>query len=436
MAVTAAVLTMGLPLLLLLAASAPVRADASTAAVEDGSCLLAKKKVVGKLEHRIGSALLSVSAESHRGWRTQHRALHQALNASEGSLEAYIQEQADSENACSARLAEAKRALDGLLHDVNSLSAQVEAHEEVLETEAQNLQISKDSIDAVEAAHAEEIAACEAQRAEAKADVERYTAELEELRQIADPEVRYEHVAHETPAPPALTQELSKESCLQFKGFMQQHPGRARRQPRKALSLVTAGVPRAAKQEPIINDTLDEPPLEDDLPLLDGDQPSEAAEELSCDEQREELQTVFTETWSLVKELKEDALKRYEDETCFEEAEAKKAANLVPQVAAREQAAGRIETSEAALAQLEPILELVKNQVEELERHISEVLTPECAEVAQLSETLKDVRELILSLERCPGRNDFVLEIPEEAPAEETASAEPALSEDLIMDMQ
>jgi hypothetical protein len=124
------------------------------------------------------------------------------------------------------------------------------------------------------------------------------------------------------------------------------------------------------------------------------------------------LQRIFTKAYNAVKDLKKDAKERSVDETCQETADAKKASLLVPLVAQREQAAGRIEYSEAALAALEPVLKQVASRVDKLQAHIDSSLTPECEEASEVSKYLQDVRDLIISLQNCPGRNDFKLKIP------------------------
>merc|ERR1719240_420449 len=97
--------------------------------------------------------------------------------------------------------------------------------------------------------------------------------------------------------------------------------------------------------------------------------------ELNCNQQRNKLQRIFTKAYNAVKDLKKDAKDRSEDNTCQETADAKKASLLVPLVAQREQATGRIQYSEEAIAALEPVLKLVKSRVDKLQLHIDGKLT-------------------------------------------------------------
>merc|ERR1719387_2078611 len=138
----------------------------------------------------------------------------------------------------------------------------------------------------------------------------------------------------------------------------------------------------------------------------------------NCDEQREELQKAFEKAYKEIRILKEDAKERSVDRTCYTTAETKKTAELVPLVSQRDVAIEKIEVASQAIAALEPVLNLVKSKEEKLRTHISETLTPECTEAGEASKVLVRVRELIISLEECPGRNDFKLKIPakEEAP--------------------
>merc|ERR1719420_331314 len=144
----------------------------------------------------------------------------------------------------------------------------------------------------------------------------------------------------------------------------------------------------------------------------------------NCDQQREELQKAFEKAYKEIRILKEDAKERSVDRICYTTAETKKTAELVPLVSQRDIAIEKIEVASQAIAALEPVLNLVKSKAEKLRTHISETLTPECTEAGEASKLLVRVRELIISLEECPGRNDFKLKIP---PIEEpTESPEPA----------
>merc|ERR1719161_1211130 len=141
-----------------------------------------------------------------------------------------------------------------------------------------------------------------------------------------------------------------------------------------------------------------------------GDDPKVG--ERSCDEQREELQEAFKKAYIATRELKKEARERSVDQTCIEMAETKRTTELTPLVSVRESTVEKISVASQAIAALEPVLALVKDKVEKLETHIKKTLTPECETAGEASKMLIKVRELIISMEKCPGRNDFKLKVP------------------------
>merc|ERR1719393_1035940 len=91
------------------------------------------------------------------------------------------------------------------------------------------------------------------------------------------------------------------------------------------------------------------------------------ADPKACDEQRTELQKAFTKAYEDVSDLLADAKDRSIDKSCYEDAEAKKTAALVPLVAQREQAAARIEQADDAIASLDPVAATIKGRAARME---------------------------------------------------------------------
>jgi len=323
---------------------------------KEGTCLLSQKSML--------ATTLGMQAKVHRNWRNQHAMQRKALQEKEDILDKFISKQKAAGTACSARLMESKRALDGLLADVKKLSTQVDGHEAVLETENDNLNITKLTIASVESAYDDAVAECEKQKKEALEDLKQYTAELKELTEIANPKARYAEAKLGLLEMGAFT----RERCVAFLQFAQRHKGR-------------------------------------------GFQPTKV-EPRACDEQREELQKAFTKAYKDIADLMKDAKERSVDKTCFEDAAAEKTSKLVPLTAQREQCVERITAATDAISALTPVLDTTKTRTERLQEHIDEALVPECFEASEVSETLMKVRELILLVEECPGRDDFTLKIP------------------------
>merc|ERR1719235_1530015 len=346
---------------------------------KEGTCLLNMRRSVAKIED------LPTQPEVHRQWREKHAIQMQQLQKAEGVLDDFIKAQAAAGTACSARLMEAKRALDSLTSEAKSLSNQVNSHEEVLETESENLNITKASILAVELEYTEDVKECNRLKAEALKDMKQYAAELKELREIANPKAKYTHkesVDIPTPSPKAKLGllelgEFTQETCLAFVHFMNRRS--------HSLGDGDAAVRKTAK---IAN-------------------PKQA-----CEQQRDELQKEFTKAWKDITDLMKDAKERAEDTSCYEDATGKKTAALVPLAAAREVATARIEHANDAIAALEPVVTMLKDRIAKLIDHIDEKLTPECMEAGEVSKILANIRELIVMVEECPGQGNFRLQIP------------------------
>merc|ERR1719428_94911 len=98
----------------------------------------------------------------------------------------------------------------------------------------------------------------------------------------------------------------------------------------------------------------------------------------------------------------------------------KKMVELTPLTMQREKTSTKIEEASQAISNLEPVLDTAKERAKMMEKHIETVLKPECADVAEVSNMLKSIRDLIVSVEKCPGRKKFHLKIPETSKAVST----------------
>jgi hypothetical protein len=362
----------------------------------NGSCLIQKF-------NRATTLTTKTILNQHHEWRIHHMSLVGVVNQSKTLLDRFIDEQAASKSACSSRLLESKRVLDGLLKDVSTLNSQVVSKEEIMETETQNLKMSEMSIEAVKTMYKEMIERCRQLRKEAIEDYKKYRAELIELIQIAKPSLRYDHavkvVSSDTntsvkqmerlqkrtfvkgSAASLLQEDFDKQMCLAFVRF-------------------------ANKHNESVNDLVSEK---------------------GCDEQREELKKAFKKAYVDVTKLKKEARDRAMSVECFESAHVTMSAELVPLISQRDATVEKITIASEAIVALTPVMKLVKDKSEKLKIHIAETLTPECEEAGEASKLLVQVRKLILSLEKCPGRNDFKLEIPSK---EEIAKAIKAMEEE------
>lgn len=433
-------------------------------------------------------------------WQARHNRLMQDADRTNAVLDDFIDAQQNSTDACSSLL-ESKQGLDGLMHDLKSVTSQVDSHHKISETAEENLKVTNLSIQAVEEAYRKKMKTCKKEREEAIADFIQYDAELQELEQIAKPSPQYNVTmkSSEMPAPVAsllLKASWTEETCFAFVSFAHRHlkkqhesefqyafqvpactgpaecmgkdKATCKRMQRQegtcewkgAESPQLVKVPKSAQvHEPVVvetdaTDDLDatavDPggnakvtvnadgvfPFSFEQPIFDEERGKiekhvglyrekqlgakfQNIPTLSCDQQRNTLQNIFTKAYFTVQNLKQGAQDRSEDNTCFNTAQGEKAAKLVPLVAQRDQAAARTDSSQV-LSALTPEVNLVKQRTDALQIQIAKILTPECIEVEVVSRYLQQVRDLIVSLEECPGRNNFKLNDPiEDVPKHE-----------------
>merc|ERR1719420_78345 len=100
----------------------------------------------------------------------EHQRLQRVANETNGALDVFIRAQNSSNDACSSRLMESKRVLDGLLKDLKAIEEQVDSHEELLQTETENLNITHNAIEATESMYETEMQKCADEKDEAQKD--------------------------------------------------------------------------------------------------------------------------------------------------------------------------------------------------------------------------------------------------------------------------
>merc|ERR1719213_174536 len=64
---------------------------------------------------------------------------------------------------------------------------------------------------------------------------------------------------------------------------------------------------------------------------------------------------------------------------------------------------------------LEPVIEETQESIDTLRKYIKE-MEEECKTDEDLSEHLEKIQDLITDLKECPGKNDFILDIPDWTP--------------------
>jgi len=390
-------------------------------------------------------------------------------------LSKFIQAQQESNEACHAKELEAKRTLDGIASKVLMLSDEVEGQEAVVEAQAQMVKdmLSRGarSAESKKAEHHE----CNVQYNETWDELQRYRNEIIELHNIANPKLRSRiahggldhHINYTTEAEDHADnvrnyfygeyQTDEWESNVNVSAVRQEHKdfafddrydynthgqyaqhghhgprrygaghteGRyARGGGRYALLEVDANTTETDDQGKL-DPELKKPPtfvsVETCQHLKDffsREEPkyitTEHFGQLDCDAQREALQKTFSEAYLNLITLVETGEEAAEQEkaNCYGIAYDKDDNNQMGYQYKINKASAWIQAAKDTLTTILPILENAKKEFEMLENHIDE-LKQTCVVDEDVTDHLRRVRNLISSLDNCPGRNDFKLAIP------------------------
>merc|ERR1719198_92241 len=135
---------------------------------------------------------------------------------------------------------------------------------------------------------------------------------------------------------------------------------------------------------------------------------------IDCTAARQRLQDEFTDAYIEITKLITDgeAAATSEKERCDLTAkndEDERSSQLNLQIA---RCTADITAAKDTIHELEPLMQNGEEETKLLEKYLEKTLKKRCAQDDEATEHLKAVRRLIMSLEKCPGRNDFKLMIP------------------------
>merc|ERR1719321_1272992 len=135
---------------------------------------------------------------------------------------------------------------------------------------------------------------------------------------------------------------------------------------------------------------------------------------IDCTAARQRLQDEFTEAYIEITKLITDGEKAANDEKercdlTAKNEEDERSSQLNLQIA---RCTADITAAKDTIHELEPLLNNGHEETAAMEKYLEKTLKKRCAQDDAAAEHLKAVRGLIMSLEKCPGRNDFKLMIP------------------------
>merc|ERR1719258_917796 len=125
---------------------------------------------------------------------------------------------------------------------------------------------------------------------------------------------------------------------------------------------------------------------------------------------QKEFTTAFNEITALYDRTSEEINTKLEQ--CKQKAHTKftEAEEEVKQMT--KEATDNIAKAKETIEGLEPVIEETQESIDTLRKYIKE-MEEECKTDEDLSTHLEKIQDLITQLEECPGKNDFVLDIPE-----------------------
>merc|ERR1719364_259227 len=289
---------------------------------------------------------------------------------------------------------ESKRTIDGIAAKVMQLSDEIEAEQSIINSQKMVVDHAIEQLEASEQQEQEDLAACQTAYEEQWAALDGKRNEIVELEQIANPSVR-SAIAHD----------------MDVEAYVNKHvramESRFRNTSMEAMSAIAITEENCKRVVDFLNNK-----------RAAGDDEEEKAgikySVIDCTAARQRLQDEFTEAYIEITKLITDgeAAATSEKERCDLTAkndEDERSSQLNLQIA---RCTADITAAKDTIHELEPLLNNGHKEVDALERHVGGRLKKMCAEQDNVTEHLKAVRRLIMSLEKCPGRNDFKLMIP------------------------
>jgi len=307
-------------------------------------------------------------------------------------IDEFIFDQMASKDTCTSKMMEAKRSVDGVAAKVMQLSDEIEAENAIIVAQTEVSHRLIDGLDESEAQEAEDLAACQKTYEEAWAALNGKRNEIVELEQIANPSVR-SSIAHDMDVEAYVDKHIRKMEA------------KFRNTSMEAMSAIAITEENCKRVVDFLN-TRQFP-----------DETEKAGIKYSvydCTAARQRLQDEFTEAYIEITRLITDgeAAATSEKERCdltAKNAEDERSSQIELQIS---RCTADITAAKDTIHELEPLLENGKEETSKMETYLQRTLTAMCKTDEDVTDHLKAVRRLIMSLEKCPGRNDFKLMIP------------------------
>jgi len=380
-------------------------------------------------------------------------------------MEDLISKHSDSQDNCAAKLLEAKRSLDGLLHSVQDVYNQLMQWNAIVQAENSTIRGLLEDQQNDWDDYVSEQQSCDSMYSSDTNNLQNIQNEMTELRAIANPDVRsavdvrrargyqssgttsescpadypYVNTAQtsycctSTDAAAAATLDTtlcSQRNCQDATGAAVACVNNARADDSGMLSpSQTAAAAAASFAE------MGEEACQSFSSLVERVQKKHGKKIMlkqpsACDSARTALEADFKNAFLALGKLYNEEIFTMEQNRsiCLNEATYNYKAGVEGIDGIDDQiqdAAGKIHEAQGEIARLEPMLHDVERAVNRMRTYV-ETITTECGTEEYIGHLYKDIQEKIIALQECPGRNDFIIDVPHWRPKRQIGQPTPA----------
>jgi len=412
-------------------------AIAMASAEADGSCLLTLRSDLGTESSNPPSPDAMTWAERHKlllAWTKEHAAVSAAATRAkektdrmiqpkglkaggELDMQEFIEQQKRSSDSCYSKHLEVKRTLDGLHQKVELLSNEVTSNDAVIQAHGKITMDKNDEKTAADEKHARDIEECKNIRDSDQSQVDQFQKELDELTNIANPTVRSK-IKFDTDMAKDVKEHvetLKNDWEAENNGDISEEKHQkilqeAGVKPAEALAAMNASfaamnLTQCQKAAAFLQASTRVKSRVTTIMSIDD-----------CDKQRQQLQDEFANAFIQITQLRDSTSQRITEahEDCIALADGTKDETHERLDSQIQESTNAINRAQEILNALNPLWVDAKKGLKKVQDHMKE-LEDSCAKEDDVSEHLQRVRDLIMSLEKCPGRHDYMLTMPESA---------------------
>mmetsp|Transcript_43309 Transcript_43309/g.114146 ORF Transcript_43309/g.114146 Transcript_43309/m.114146 type:complete len:543 (+) Transcript_43309:61-1689(+) len=365
--------------------------------------------------------VVSLAREQALFWRNSGKVMAElaaGMNATRaavrGDVDAFINQQTSSGDACHAKAYRYSNLLNKLHSDANAAYAQEKTLVEMIsgsEEQISDLEIRHERLEAQFKKRLEE---CKQQKEEACAQHEMYTKEAAELTAIgmspSNPITLYQNVMHQAARRGAKS--------LQLMG-LHHHGNSAALVTRRVVAAartLQACLAKSGHNGPLAALQLGRDPFDDreKVQAEVSDQKYKDTVTYSpeqCEEERIELEHAWRKAYVVVTGLVTDTGKECTSTTCEDTVEEQRNTDLPPIHAERTELVEKVRQAQKELQDVQEKVEQLDNSITKVQQQY-ESIQAQCGAVEEGSEYLEKVRKLLEELRLCPGLRTAVFTVP------------------------